>query len=190
MNRLIWVLSVFYVFFFLFSFAWVYLVCFRHRWTGRYEAHLWDKNSWNEGQNKKGRQGSVVICLFFLFESVSWGDSNFFVLWSFDSCLCIAVRGLLMKFWIETRSVFRYGLRLELELVISCWNRASIGLSMCAIVYFWSTGAYDDEEAAAHAYDLAALKYWGAETVINFPVIFQSIDRCSALTSFSFGYGN
>ena len=31
-------------------------------------------------------------------------------------------------------------------------------------------GAYDDEEAAAHAYDLAALKYWGQETILNFPV--------------------
>ncbi|KAH0454743.1 hypothetical protein IEQ34_016667 [Dendrobium chrysotoxum] len=31
-------------------------------------------------------------------------------------------------------------------------------------------GAYDDEEAAARAYDLAALKYWGAGTLINFPV--------------------
>ncbi|KDP38732.1 hypothetical protein JCGZ_04085 [Jatropha curcas] len=59
----------------------------RHRWTGRYEAHLWDKNCWNESQNKKGRQG-----------------------------------------------------------------------------------AYDDEEAAAHAYDLAALKYWGHETILNFPL--------------------
>ncbi|CAL5358608.1 unnamed protein product [Camellia sinensis] len=62
----------------------------RHRWTGRYEAHLWDKNCWNESQNKKGRQ-----------------------------------------------------------------------------VYL---GAYDDEEAAAHAYDLAALKYWGPETILNFPL--------------------
>ncbi|XP_026460297.1 AP2-like ethylene-responsive transcription factor At1g79700 [Papaver somniferum] len=62
----------------------------RHRWTGRYEAHLWDKNSWNESQNKKGRQ-----------------------------------------------------------------------------VYL---GAYDGEEAAAHAYDLAALKYWGRETILNFPL--------------------
>lgn len=34
----------------------------------------------------------------------------------------------------------------------------------------FSPGAYDDEEAAAHAYDLAALKYWGPETVLNFPV--------------------
>ncbi|KAK4257594.1 hypothetical protein QN277_007162 [Acacia crassicarpa] len=59
----------------------------RHRWTGRYEAHLWDKNCWNESQNKKGRQG-----------------------------------------------------------------------------------AYDDEDAAAHAYDLAALKYWGQETILNFPL--------------------
>ncbi|KAK4764198.1 hypothetical protein SAY87_013636 [Trapa incisa] len=62
----------------------------RHRWTGRFEAHLWDKNCWNESQNKKGRQ-----------------------------------------------------------------------------VYL---GAYDEEEAAAHTYDLAALKYWGHETILNFPL--------------------
>ncbi|KAA8542016.1 hypothetical protein F0562_023168 [Nyssa sinensis] len=62
----------------------------RHRWTGRYEAHLWDKDCWNESQNKKGRQ-----------------------------------------------------------------------------VYL---GAYDDEEAAAHAYDLAALKYWREDTILNFPL--------------------
>ncbi|OAY73927.1 Ethylene-responsive transcription factor WRI1 [Ananas comosus] len=59
----------------------------RHRWTGRYEAHLWDKHCWNPIQNKKGRQG-----------------------------------------------------------------------------------AYDSEEAAAHTYDLAALKYWGPETILNFPL--------------------
>ncbi|KAL4379407.1 hypothetical protein GQ457_02G019710 [Hibiscus cannabinus] len=58
----------------------------RHRWTGRYEAHLWDKLSWNVTQKKKGKQG-----------------------------------------------------------------------------------AYDDEEAAARAYDLAALKYWGTSTFTNFP---------------------
>lgn len=31
-------------------------------------------------------------------------------------------------------------------------------------------GAYDNEEAAAHAFDLAALKYWGQETLLNFHV--------------------
>ncbi|KAB5551778.1 hypothetical protein DKX38_009089 [Salix brachista] len=63
------------------------VLVFLHRWTGRYEAHLWDKSTWNQNQNKKGKQG-----------------------------------------------------------------------------------AYDDEEAAARAYDLAALKYWGPGTLINFPV--------------------
>lgn len=32
------------------------------------------------------------------------------------------------------------------------------------------TGAYDVEESAARAYDLAALKYWGTSTFTNFPV--------------------
>ncbi|KAH6771955.1 Integrase-type DNA-binding superfamily protein [Perilla frutescens var. frutescens] len=31
-------------------------------------------------------------------------------------------------------------------------------------------GAYNDEAAAARAYDLAALKYWGKDTILNFPL--------------------
>lgn len=33
-----------------------------------------------------------------------------------------------------------------------------------------TVGAYDSEEAAARTYDLAALKYWGPDTILNFPV--------------------
>lgn len=33
-----------------------YYTC-RHRWTGRYEAHLWDNSCRREGQSRKGRQG-------------------------------------------------------------------------------------------------------------------------------------
>uniref|UniRef100_M1B2U9 AP2 domain-containing transcription factor n=1 Tax=Solanum tuberosum TaxID=4113 RepID=M1B2U9_SOLTU len=29
----------------------------RHRWTGRYEAHLWDNSCRRQGQSRKGRQG-------------------------------------------------------------------------------------------------------------------------------------
>ncbi|AQL08306.1 AP2-like ethylene-responsive transcription factor ANT [Zea mays] len=29
----------------------------RHRWTGRYEAHLWDNSCRKDGQTRKGRQG-------------------------------------------------------------------------------------------------------------------------------------
>ncbi|RLN04167.1 hypothetical protein C2845_PM13G18620 [Panicum miliaceum] len=59
----------------------------RHRWTGRFEAHLWDKDARGGSRGKKGKQG-----------------------------------------------------------------------------------AYDDEDAAARAHDLAALKYWGPGTVLNFPL--------------------
>lgn len=44
----------------------------RHRWTGRFEAHLWDKNGWNQSQNKKGKQGWSLSFLNFniLFRSI------------------------------------------------------------------------------------------------------------------------
>lgn len=32
----------------------------RHKWTGRYEAHLWDKLTWNVTQKKKGKQGEQI----------------------------------------------------------------------------------------------------------------------------------
>jgi hypothetical protein len=38
------------------------------------------------------------------------------------------------------------------------------------VVFGGHPGAYDEEQAAARAYDLAALKYWGPDTLLNFPV--------------------
>ncbi|KAL6661337.1 hypothetical protein ACP70R_000721 [Stipagrostis hirtigluma subsp. patula] len=65
----------------------------RHRWTGRFEAHLWDKDARSASRPKKGKQANAVYL-----------------------------------------------------------------------------GAYVEEEAAARAHDMAALKYWGPGTVLNFPL--------------------
>ncbi|CAI0537664.1 unnamed protein product [Linum tenue] len=108
----------------------------RHRWTGRYEAHLWDKSTWNQNQNKKGKQGSSFIVLHMLF--------YWYVL--------IFVNIHAAKVMKLIRSSFY------------AWN------CICDSMRPVYLGAYDDEEAAARAYDLAALKYWGPGTLINFPV--------------------
>lgn len=64
----------------------------RHRWTGRYEAHLWDNTCRKEGQTRKGRQGEIdraydmktikrhlqPICKHFM--DMLFTDINFFVL--------------------------------------------------------------------------------------------------------------
>jgi len=39
----------------------VLIIYYRHRWTGRFEAHLWDKGTWNPTQRKKGKQGTYVV---------------------------------------------------------------------------------------------------------------------------------
>lgn len=67
----------------------------RHRWTGRYEAHLWDKTSWNQAQNKKGRQGSLIFLhsykIITNFISHSWFWSSRFTVdrrrWKLNTAL-------------------------------------------------------------------------------------------------------
>ena len=54
------------------------------------------------------------------------------------------------------------------------WRVAPRGVSLPPAAVCWGVaGAYDDEEAAARAYDLAALKYWGLDTILNFPVPYR-----------------
>jgi hypothetical protein len=46
-------------------------------------------------------------------------------------------------------------------------------------------GGYDKEEKAAKAYDLAALKYWGPTTHINFPVGFSFRDSITFMLCYT-----
>ncbi|XP_057816238.1 AP2-like ethylene-responsive transcription factor At2g41710 [Cryptomeria japonica] len=59
---------------------------------------------------------------------------------------------------------------LMVDLYIHVLSACSGHYRILDIIYSVYLGAYDEEEAAARAYDLAALKYWGPGTLINFPV--------------------
>lgn len=56
---------------------------------------------------------------------------------------------------------------------VSPYNHILFHLKSHSTLFFYLVpliGGYDKEEKAARAYDLAALKYWGATTTTNFPV--------------------
>lgn len=141
----------------------------RHRWTGRYEAHLWDNSCRREGQSRKGRQGTCAAlanlrCFsqYTVFFPLFYG--SFFGL----TCApCFNYHDLLMWRIMVGCSVSRYVLSLN---IISYYSLFIINLWEIIWLIEKLSGGYDKEEKAARAYDLAALKYWGPTTTTNFPV--------------------
>lgn len=92
-------------FFFLYSYLVVFHVGFggcRHRWTGRYEAHLWDKNCWNESQNKKGRQGSLSRFMF------SCMGSNYYLQIDHENYFNIGIYDLTVIKFIFVKNFYYY----------------------------------------------------------------------------------
>ncbi|XP_022136720.1 AP2-like ethylene-responsive transcription factor AIL6, partial [Momordica charantia] len=154
----------------------------RHRWTGRYEAHLWDNSCRREGQARKGRQ--VYLGGYDKEEKAAR---------AYDLAA--------LKYWGPTATtnfpVSNYTKELEemkhvtKQEFIASLRRKSSGFSRGASIYRGVTrhhqqgrwqarigrvagnkdlylGTFATEEEAAEAYDIAAIKFRGLNAVTNF----------------------
>ncbi|CAA2971266.1 AP2-like ethylene-responsive transcription factor ANT [Olea europaea subsp. europaea] len=173
----------------------------RHRWTGRYEAHLWDNSCKKEGQTRKGRQ--VYLGGYDMEEKAAR---------AYDLAA--------LKYWGPTTHI-NFSLenyRQELEGMknmsrqeyVAHLRRKSSGFSRGASMYRGVTrhhqhgrwqarigrvagnkdlylGTFSTQEEAAEAYDIAAIKFRGVNAVTNFDISRYDVEKIIASSTLPTG---
>ncbi|KAL7263398.1 hypothetical protein ACSBR1_001542 [Camellia fascicularis] len=156
----------------------------RHRWTGRFEAHLWDKWSWDATQRKKGKQGAYnVEETAARAYDLALGPYNLHKFPGMEATH--DSDNPLMKNVSDYETEMEIMQNVTKEEYLASLRRRSSGFSRGVSKHHhngrWEArigrvfgnkylylGTYSAQEEVAHAYDIAAIEYRGINAVTNF----------------------